>query len=470
MAEQTSRYRRIAEQLKQSILEGTLPAGSKLPSVRKLATQYGSSMTTTLKALRTLEDERYAQARPKSGFYAALPEQAPAAPLQPVTIAPLDQQTELHLAMLGSDCRVRLDLANGAGSLYPIRKIGLLMRQLSYRQPQLLGNAIKGGGYPPLQAEIARRAVDYGCSLKAEEIIVTNGCIEALSLALRAVTRPGDSVAVDSPCYFVLLQMLSNLGLKVVEVGRDEQGCTDAQQLATLFSQRVVTAWVALANVNNPVGTTMTDENKAALTRLADQYGVTIIEDDTFGDTAFGAARPFPLRAFSSQVILCSGFSKTIAPGLRIGWLSGGQWSRKIAALKYTSTMGTSILPQAAVAELLKNGGYDAHLRQLRRELARQIVRLRAAVLRHFPAGTRVSAPQGGYVLWVEMPANCLPSHELFRLAREHGIGIAPGHLFSTDRRFDHCLRLNAGFGWSEEVDRALRSLAQWSRLPAGEE
>ncbi len=462
MAEQICRYREIAEQLKRAIINGVLPTGRKLPSVRKLATQYGASMTTTLKALRTLEDEHYAQARPKSGFYAVLPERAPIAPLRPVEIAPLDAQTELHLAMLGSDCRVRLDLANGAGSLYPIRKISLLMRQLSYRKPQLLGNAIKGVGYPPLQTEIARRALDYGCSLEAGEIMVTNGCIEALALALRAVTQPGDSVAVDSPCYFVLLQMLRHLGLRVVEVGRGEDGVTDAGQLAALFRQRVVTAWVALANVNNPMGTTMGDETKAFLARSAEQHGVTIIEDDTFGDTAFSAARPFPLRAFSENVILCSGFSKTIAPGLRVGWLSGGKWSRKIAALKYTSTLGTSLLPQAAVAELLKNGGYDAHLRKLRRELARQVAALRAGVMRHFPPGTRVSTPQGGYVLWVELPPGCLPAHELSRIAREQGIGIAPGHLFATDRRFDHCLRLNAGFGWNDEVDSALQSLAKW--------
>ncbi|WP_246494713.1 PLP-dependent aminotransferase family protein [Brenneria izadpanahii] len=464
MEEQTCRYRWIAEMIKRAIIDGTLSPGQRLPSVRKLAAQYGASVTTTLKALRTLEDEHYAQARPQSGFYACLPDKAPPAPLRPVTITPLDPQTELHLAMVGSDCRVRLDLANGDGDLYPIRKISRLMRQFSYRQPQLLGHPVKGIGYPPLQAEIARRALDYGCNLKADEIIITNGCLEALSLALRAVTEPGDSVAVDSPCYFVLLQMLRNLGLKVVEVGHDDSGTTDAGQLAALFSQRVVKAWVALANVNNPVGSIISDERKTYLTKLADEHDVTIIEDDTFGDTAFGDSRPFPLRAFSPNVILCSGFSKTVAPGLRLGWLSGGKWNRKIASLKYTSTMGTTMLPQTAVAEFLKTGGYDAHLRRLRRELSRQITLLRNAVLNYFPPGTRVSKPLGGYVLWLELPPGCVPAHELFIKAREQGIGIAPGYLFSTDRRYDHCLRLNAGFGWSEDVDQALQRLAQWCR------
>ncbi|MCG8708074.1 PLP-dependent aminotransferase family protein [Brenneria sp. 4F2] len=464
MADQTCRYRWIADRIKQAIVDGTLAPGQRLPSVRKLSAQYGVSVTTTLKALRTLEDEHYAQARPQSGFYARLPDNAPPAPLQPVTITPLDPQTELHLAMVGSDCRVRLDLANGDASLYPIRKISLLMRQFSYRQPQLLGHAVKGTGYPPLQAEIARRALDYGCSLKADEIIVTNGCLEALSLALRAATEPGDSVAVDSPCYFVLLQMLRNLGLRVVEVEQEDGGTTDARQLAALFSQRVVKAWVALANVNNPIGSIIDDDKKAYLAQLADEHDIAIIEDDTFGDTAFGAVRPFPLRAFSANVILFSDFSKTVAPGIRIGWLNGGKWNRKIASLKYTSTMGTTTLPQTAIAEFLKTGGYDAHLRQLRRELARQITRLRNAVLTHFPPGTRVSKPLGGYVLWVELPPGCIAAHDLFIKAREHGIGIAPGYLFSTDRRYDHCLRLNAGFGWSEEVDQALRHLAQWCR------
>jgi len=258
------------------------------------------------------------------------------------------------------------------------------------------------------------------------------------------------------------LQMLRNLGLRVVEVGQDASGHVDAEQLESLFSRRQVSAFISLTNINNPLGTSLPDTYKRRIAEAADRYGIALIEDDTFADTAFGEQRPFPLRAFSPNVLLCNGFSKTVGPGIRIGWVSGAHWQRKLAALKFTSTMGTSLTPQVALAELLRNGGYDAHLRKLRRELARQVARLRQAVLHYFPADTQVSQPEGGYAIWVTLPPGCCSSRELFSRARQEGIGIAPGHIFATDGRYDHCLRLNAGFGWNEEVHDAIRLLARW--------
>ncbi|MEG3109391.1 MULTISPECIES: PLP-dependent aminotransferase family protein [unclassified Pantoea] len=463
---QSSRYRQIAEQIKQAIHAGTLLPDSRLPSVRTLATQYNVSLTTALKTLRTLEDEHYAVARPKSGFFVAprLLEKHSRVTLgeQPREVAPLDEQTELHLAMVGSDCRVRLDLANGDSALYPVKKIGLLMRQMGYSKPALLGNTVKGTGYAPLKTEIARRAVDYGCNINTDDILITNGCIEAISLSLRATVKPGDIVAVESPCYFVLLQMLRNLDLRVIEVEAGPEGYVNVEKLTGLFRRKAVKAFLTLCNINNPLGKSIPNEQKAYIARQADENDVVIIEDDIFGDTAFGERRPFPMRAFSPNVILCSGFSKTVAPGIRIGWVHSVNFMRKIASLKYTSTMGTSVLSQAAVAELLRSGGYDAHLRKLRRELSSQISKMRQSVLREFPVGTRVSEPEGGYVLWVEMPVNALNVRALFLKARNAGIGIAPGHIFATDDRYDHCFRLNAGFGWNAEVEQAIRQLAQW--------
>ncbi|KON62609.1 HTH-type transcriptional regulator NorG [Komagataeibacter europaeus] len=168
------------------------------------------------------------------------------------------------------------------------------------------------------------------------------------------------------------------------------------------------------------------------------------------------------MRAFSPNVILCSGFSKTVAPGVRVGWVHSNHYMRKITSLKYTSTMGSSILPQATIAELLSNGGYDAHLRKLRNKLANLVNKIRQVVLRAFPSGTKVSEPEGGYVLWVEMPKNALNVRTLFIKARNAGIGIAPGHIFATDDRYDHCFRLNAGFGYNEEVEQAIAQLGQW--------
>jgi DNA-binding transcriptional MocR family regulator len=466
----SSRYRQIAEQIKQSIHSGTLSPDSRLPSVRTLAMQYNVSVTTSLKTLRILEDELYVVARPKSGFFVAsrITEKKVLGTInseEPHEVAPLDEQTELHLDMLGSDCRVRLDLANGDISLYPIKKISLLMRQMSCRKPALLGNTVKGNGYAPLKAEIARRAVYYGCNINADDILITNGCIEAISLALRATTCPGDIVAVESPCYFVLLQMLHNLNLRVIEVEAGLDGYVNVEKLTALFRRKAVQAYLTINNFNNPLGKSIPNEQKAYIAHQADENDVVIIEDDIFGDTTFSNSRPFPMRAFSSNVILCCGFSKTLAPGIRIGWVHSRNYMRKITSLKYTTSMGTSVLLQATIAELLHSGGYDAHLRKLRRELKSQIHHMRQAVLRYFPVGTSVSEPEGGYVLWVVMPQQALHVRELFLKARGAGIGIAPGHLFATDNRYDHCFRLNAGFGWNAEVDQAIKQLAQWCQL-----
>ncbi|QKZ04269.1 PLP-dependent aminotransferase family protein [Pseudomonas eucalypticola] len=457
---QAARYRQLAERIKVSIDSGALQPGTRLPSVRTLAAQYGVSQTTALNALRTLENQRYAEARPKSGFFVA---QASAARHdQAKVIAPLDEQTELHLALVGSECRVRLDLANGSSDLYPLEKMAVLLRKASQAKPAVLGTAVKGTGYPPLKAEIVRRALHHGCNLDPDALLITNGCIEALSLALRATLSAGDAVAVESPCYFVLLHMLQSLGLRVVEVPAGAAGYVDVDRLLALFENRAVNAFVTLANINNPLGKSIPSPAKAVIAASADAHGIVIIEDDIFGDTAFGEQRPFPFLAFSPNALLCSGFSKTLAPGLRIGWVYSRQHSRRLMMLKYTSSMGTSIPPQRAIAEMLCNGGYDAHLRRLRSTLATQIRQLREAVVYSFPVGTQVSEPEGGYVLWVQMPPGALNVRELFIKARTRGIGIAPGHIFATDGRYDHCFRLNAGFGWDQDVAAAIEQLATW--------
>lgn len=423
-----ARYRLIADKIKAAIDAGGLRPGARLPSVRKLAAQFSVSLTTALKALRTLENEHYAEARPKSGFFVAsvLSKFSEHAKI----IAPLDEQTELHLSLVGADCRVRLDLANGASSLYPLDKLALLLRKAGQSKPSALGSAVKGSGYEPLKTEIVRRAVSYGCHLEPAHLLITNGCIEALSLALRATLLPGDAVAVESPCYFVLLQMLRSLGLRVIEVPTGASGHVDVDKLVLLFSRKAVKAYVTLANVNNPLGKSIPSAAKATIAQRADEQGIVIIEDDIFGDTAFGGQRPFPMLAFSPNTILCGGFSKTLAPGLRIGWVYSRQYSRQLMMLKYTSSMGTSVPPQMAIAEMLSNGGYDAHLRRLRATLASQIRLMRETVLRCFPSGTRVSDPEGGYVLWVEMPKEALNVRALFIKAREWGL-VSPPAIFS---------------------------------------
>jgi len=414
-----------------------------------------------------LEKERLIYAKPKSGFYVS----AFSATSSRFANVPNDKtgyslQHRSPIAHEGWRCdpdqRIRFDLANGKAQLYPTRKLGILLRQCIYREPSLLGAAAHGIGLPALRSQIQCRGLEYNCRLTVEEIVVTNGGVEALAIALRAVTRPGDSVLVQSPVYYVLLGLLKDLSLNVVEFPIDSYDFS-LDKLEQVLKKRRVRAMVFIANQHNPLGITLTVPQKIALVEFAKHQGIILIEDDVYGDVYFGQSRPAPLRAFDENIILCSSFSKTLSPGIRIGWVASAGHTDVVASIKYHSSKPTALYPQAAVAEFMRTGGYDAHLRTLRRTLAGYMSNLCEAVVDAFPTGTRVSSPEGGYVLWVSLPDNGRNGRQLFARAQQEGIDIAPGHWFSLSSRYDNCIRLNAGLGCDERILRAVQLLGQWA-------
>ncbi|KFG97838.1 hypothetical protein GQ56_0108070 [Burkholderia paludis] len=461
------RYRQLANSLLDGIAKAGLKAGNRLPSVRMLAVQHGVSLTTALQALRWLETQGKIYARPRSGYFVARSAARPAAGRRNTWTAPqpeLDAQARDHLAMVGSPCSVQLDLAAGEPSLYPIDRFSVLLRRFAYQQNTLVGSYVRGTGHPDLRREIVRQAMQYPCDLDPEEVVVTNGCTEALNLALRAVTRPGDVVAVESPTYFVLLQMLRSLELTALPVRCLSNTGMDLGMLEEALDRAPVKAVVTIANANNPVGSVASDSAKRALVKLLKDRNVPLIEDDIFGDVCFGETRPRPVRAFDSNgnVLLCGGFSKSLSPGLRLGWIAAGRFTERVKALKYATSMATVELQQVAVAEMLAGGGYALHLRRLKKALQDQQARLRDTIVRSFPAGTEVSRPAGGFVLWVRLPqidGNSVSTRPLFEQARREGIGIAPGHLFGEGTAYDDCLRVNAGYRWTSELGTAIERL-----------
>lgn len=469
------RYKRLAEQLWDGIVQAGLGEGSRIPSVRTLSVQHGVSLTTALQALRWLETQGHIQARPRSGYFVAgrakrLDEARTTR--WPNPPPELDPQARDHLAMVGTPCAVRLDLAVAEPALYPVDKLSVLLRRHAYQHPDLVGAHVRGTGHPELRGEIARQAMQYRCELDPDELIVTNGCIEALNLALRAVTQPGDVVAVESPTYFVLLQILRALELRVLPIPCRDGSGMDLDALKNALDQTPVRAVVTIANANNPIGSVASDADKAALVRLLQERDIPLIEDDIFGDVCFDQPRPRPARAFDTtgNVLLCGGFSKSLCPGLRLGWIAAGRFSEKVRALKYTTSMATAELQQVAVAEMLSSGGYALHLRRLKGALQRQQMALRDAVLRHFPEGTEVSSPRGGFVLWVKLPAiGAIPvsTRPMFEQARAEGIGFAPGHLFGQGGAYDDCLRLNAGYRWGNDLEVAIQRLGALARISA---
>ena len=476
----TPLYLQLAHWLRDRIEQAAMGEGTRLPSVRTLAAQREISVSTALQALRWLETRGYIEARPRSGYFVAkrarrAKRAAGAGELKAAGAnrwarpAPeLDAQSRDHLAIAAAPppTAVRLDLASAETALYPVERFSVLLRRLAYQHRDLVGSHVRGTGYPALRAQVARQAMQYACELDPDELVVTNGCVEALNLALRAVARPGDIVAVESPTYFVLLQMLRALEMRIHPIPCKPHTGMDIDALKEALDRGVpIKAVVTVANGNNPLGSVTSDTHKRTLVALLREHDVPLIEDDIFGDLCFGETRPRPARSFDDahgNVLLCGGFSKSLAPGLRLGWIAGGRFSERVKALKYTTSMATAELQQAAVAELLATGGYALHLRRLKAALQRQQRMLREAVLRLFPAGTEVTDPAGGLVLWAKLPAidgRRRSTRALFEQARAEGIGFAPGHLFGEGEAFDDCLRLNAGNRWTSEVEAAVGRL-----------
>jgi DNA-binding transcriptional MocR family regulator len=484
-AQEEPLYRQLAQRLWEGVEGAGMTEGARLPSVRTVAAQHGVSLTTALQALRWLETRGHIEARPRSGYFVA--KRARRSKRAGVgggagvgdskgsrgrhwvyPVPELDPQARAHLDIAGEPTQVRLDLASAETSLYPVERFSVLLRRHAYQHRDLVGSHVRGTGYPSLRAQIARQAIQYACELDPDELVVTNGCVEALNLALRAVARPGDLIAVESPAYFVLLQMLRALEMPVYPIPCRPKAGLDVDALKEALARGVpIKAVVTVANGNNPLGSVPTDAAKRALVELLRQHEIPLIEDDIFGDLCFGETRPRPVRTFDNaygNVLLCGGFSKSLCPGLRLGWIAGGRFTERIKALKYTTSMATAELQQAAVAELLAAGGYALHLRRLKAALQKQQHALRDAVLRHFPEGTQVTNPAGGFVLWAKLPSiDGVPrsTRLLFERARAEGISFAPGYLFGEGEAFDDCLRLNAGNRWTEELDAAVRRLGE---------
>ena len=293
--------------------------------------------------------------------------------------------------------------------------------------------------------------------------MTTVGATEALNLALGAVTKPGDVIAVESPVYFGLLRLVEYHGLRAIEIPTDPRTGLDLDALDDTIRASPVRAVLASPNFQNPLGARMPDENKERLVKMLARREIPLVEDDVYGDLSFDGTRPRSAKAFDEEglVLLCGSVSKTLAPGYRVGWVAPGRFQDAVLRLKFAHTVASPSPTQMAIAELLAEGGYDRHLRRLRRTLAAQSDRYREAVVAAFPKGTRVSAPQGGFVLWIELPPSAITAVELQQKALEHGIAIAPGVIFSARQRFGSCLRLSTGHPWSARIERAVTTLGR---------
>ena len=462
------RYEELASWITGLVDNGTLPPGSRVPSLRHISKQRQISLSTALQAYRLLEDRGVLESRPQSGYYVARrgpislepptisqpPGKATSVAVSGVLLKLLEYAADPRLVPLG--CAIPSAELLAAGRLDRFLARAARVKGIDHN----IYSVPKGD--PRLRQELARRALRWGQGLSPEDIAITCGCTEALTLALQAVSQPGDTIAVESPTYFGLLHALAALELKALELPTDATSGIDLSALETALTGKSITACLFSSSFNNPLGCTLADEKKMAVLDLLSQHKVPLIEDDVYGDIYFGQERPKPFMALDRRdnTVYCSSFSKTIAPGYRIGWIATGRHMQRVLERKFAFTLCGPALPQAAFADFLSSGGYDNHLRRIRRVFEDNIAQMRRTIDRVFPTGTKVTRPAGGFVLWVELPQP-LKSRELFDEALENGICFAPGDVFSASHRYGNCLRLSGGHRWQPRIENGLKTLGE---------
>ena len=459
------RYEQLAEEIAESIASNALAAGARLPSVRHLSSSRGISPSTVFEAYYLLEGRGLVEARPRSGYFVSRTVDSHS---EPAHAEPNGEQQEVEISELVFELLgqirdrdlVPLGSAFPSPLLFPLDRIALALGKAARRLDPWRTVEHLSPGSQALRRQIALRYLGSGCSVDADELVITNGAMEALDLSLEVVTRPGDLVAVESPTFYAALQALERHGLRAIEVLTHPRTGVDLPSLAAILERHPVKACWFMPTFQNPLGSQMPDAAKQAMVELLAARQIPLIEDDVYGELYFGTHKPKPAKAWdrSGLVIHCSSFSKTLAPGYRVGWVAAGRFATELAHRQLMSSLGVAIPSQEGLSRYLQQGSYDRHLRRLRPLLARNKALVLRAVARHFPPGTRASQPEGGYFLWLELPPG-VDALALHRLALAQGISSAPGHLFSADRRFSHHLRINFGHPDNPRQEEALRIL-----------
>lgn len=465
---QINLYEQLANELGALIASRVFAPGDRLPSIRDLAQQKRLSISTVMQALRLMEDRGLVEAKPQAGYYVRHRAKMLAAmtDTQNLKEPAFVGITNVLMRVLGVNEApgiIQLGSAWPPDEMLPIKRMQRTVSSVARRDPGLLTKvSVFETNEPNFLRQINRRALSWGGQIDTNEVVVTSSCTEAISLCLRAVAKPGDTIAIESATYFVLLQMIESLGMKALEIPTHPKTGPSLDALELAMRAGLVQACLFIPNANNPLGCIMPEENKKRLAALLSLYAIPLIEDDIYGDLCFTPERPWPVKAYDSSghVLLCSSFSKAITPAARVGYVVAGRYAQEVALLKTVSSGATSHFFQAVLADFLEGSAYDNQTRKMRRVLAQRIARMSDAVSAHFPAQCSLSEPQGGYVLWVQMPEQ-VDALALHHSASAEGVAIMPGPLFSASGKFGNYLRLNCGNNWSQEIERAVSKLGQ---------
>ncbi|HIQ14495.1 MAG TPA: PLP-dependent aminotransferase family protein [Leucothrix sp.] len=460
----STRYQQVADHISHQITSGLLQAGERVPSVRQCSTDMGVSTSTVIRAYELLQDQMLIEPRPQSGFYVR-PQFELSQP--PAISQPTPKPSEVNLNALAVQLLqttqdkdvIQLGTAPPNTNVPSVKLINRIMTKV-IREDQNIADYDPPPGNKNLRRQIARRMINAGVNIHPDEIIITTGCQEAMTLCLRAVTKFGDTVVVESPSYFGTLKAIESLGLKALEIPTDAENGMSLPALELAIREWGIKACILTPNYSNPLGYCMTDDNKIKLRTILKQADIAIIEDDIYAELGYTAQRPKAIKAFdeegeNSNVLLCSSLSKALSPGLRIGWAIPGKWLDQVTQLKVSNSMAGATLPALTAARYLEMGIFDRHLRQMRRYYKEQRDYFLYLATEHLPKNIRITHPEGGYVIWIELAKN-VDSMMLFENARKENISIAPGPLFSISGQYKNFIRINYGKADKKQLEKAM--------------
>ena len=455
-------YIRIANDLEHQIRHETLKVGDKLPSLRSICIECGVSLSSASQAYLELESRGLIESRPRSGYFVSFTAKqfrdVPSTS-HPKLAHALEDSEEIINTVVTNGQKANLFLSSGvpALALLPVAKLNKGMIATIRSLPDN-GVNYEHYGNPKLKQQIAKRSLTWGGRLHADEIITTAGCMDAISFCMLSLAKKGDTIAVESPTYFGILQLAKNIGLNVLELPTNPLTGVDVDALEKAMKKSKIKLCLLVSNFNNPLGCSMPDTHKKAVVKLLEKYNVPLIEDDLYGDLYFGEHRPRTCKSFdeSGMVLWCGSFSKTLAAGYRVGWVAPGKFLEKIKRTKHYHSISCNSIAHETIANFLENERYENHLRKLRQTLYRNTLQFHRFISDYFPGDTRASRPQGGFHLWVELNKQ-VDTIELYNKVIQHKISFTPGRMYTLRNQYNNCMRLSTGLILNDKVEAALK-------------
>ncbi|WP_306350465.1 PLP-dependent aminotransferase family protein [Flavobacterium sp. '19STA2R22 D10 B1'] len=461
------KYEEIANILEGHINKGIYKKGDKLPSIRILKEKYKTSVSTIQNVYEHLIISGLVESIPKSGYYVSSKQWA--MDNNPNQIEPFNiQETKFQhnlsaITTQGRKSLTEFNVAAPGDLLIPQKLILRMMQQIIREKGAQLLRYYPSNGLLPLREEIARRNKLHGASINAEQIIITDGALQALYIALASVCEPNDIIAIESPCIFSVLEVIRTLKLRVIEIPVHHESGFDVDLLETICDTTAIKAVVLTPNFHNPTGTILSDIQKIKLLAIAESKEIAIIENDIYGDLSFSGNRPRTIQSWDKNglVLIFSSYSKTIAGGIRLGWLSPGKYFEKAEQIKFALGSTVSPIYQEVICKMLRTKSYDRHLRKFRMQLAEQAYQIRVVLSEYFPNKIGYTIPKGGYSIWIKA-AEGMDMKQFYEYCEAMKIKFTPGTIFSFSPQYERYFRIIFADQLTHKKAEALKTIGEW--------